>query len=118
MRLNWKHFDIMALIKAQNSIAPSSISATLHLSRSSTSKYLKYLEAKELIAKTTHGSDRRSHQVILTKQADEILENIYRGYRQNASQASSVLTDEEIAQFTAIARKVINALDNEQLHTV
>ena len=84
MRLNWKHFDIMALIKERQQIEPSSISKALHLSRSSTSKYLKYLESKDLIKKTTAGLDRRSHQVALTKQADDILENIYEGYHQNA----------------------------------
>lgn len=118
MRLNWRHFDIMAFIKEHESVEPSKISKTLYISRSSTSKYLKSLEEKALILKTAQGSDRRSHQVVLTKHADEILENIYRGQRENALQALQVLSDEEIQQFTTIATKIASALDSDQLHIV
>lgn len=118
MRLNWKHFDIMAHIKECGTVMPSAISDKLQMTRSSTSKYLKSLEEKGLVEKTVVGQDKRSHLVMLTDQADNILENIYSGQRHNASIAASVLTEQEVAQFTAIAAKITAALDSEDLHTV
>lgn len=118
MRLNWKHFDIMALIKERKSIAPSTISTTLSMSRSSTSKYLKGLEEKGLVTKSALGKDRRSHNVGLTQQADEILNNIYKGQHANATLASEALSPEEIQQFTKIAKKITAALDSDALRTV
>lgn len=118
MRLNWKHFDIMALIKERTSIAPSIISATLSMSRSSTSKYLKTLEEKGLVTKGAFGKDRRSHNVVLTKQADDILNNIYEGQHANATLAGKVLSPEEIQQFTRIAKKITAALDSDDLRTI
>lgn len=118
MRLNWKHFDIMALIKEKGSIIPSAISETLQLSRSSTSKYLKNLKEKGLVKKLAKSKDRRSHGVALTKQADKILKAIYRGQRLNALQAKHKLSPEEVRQFIAIAKKIISALDSDDLHTV
>jgi DNA-binding MarR family transcriptional regulator len=118
MRLNWKHFDIMALIKERQSIAPSVISETLSMSRSSTSKYLKSLEEKGLITKSSLGKDRRSHNVVLTEQADEILNNIYKGQHTNAALASEALSPEELQQFTRIAKKITAALDSDELRTV
>ena len=118
MRLNWKHFDIMALIKEHGLIAPSIISEMLGMSRSSTSKYLKSLEEKGLVTKSIPGKDRRSHKVVLTDQANEILNNIYKGQRTNATLASKALSSEEIQQFTRIAQKITAALDSDELRTV
>lgn len=118
MRLNWKHFDIMALIKDRGSVMPSGISETLRMSRSSTSKYLKSLEDNGLVGKMPKDEDRRSHTVALTMQADKILEDIYEGQRVNAHQASKELSSIEIAQFSVIAKKITAALDNDDLHTV
>ncbi len=118
MRLNWRHFDIMELIKKHGSITPSTISKTLDMSRSSTAKYLKGLEEKELIQRDSPGSDRRSYQVALTKQADEILDNIYKGQRENARKVQQVLSVDEMKQFVVIAAKITAALDDDSLHTV
>lgn len=118
IRLNWKHFDIMTLIKKTGPVVPSVISETLNMSRSSTSKYLKSLEEKELIEKATQGIDRRSHKVMLTDQANSILDNIYSGQRTNAALATGALTAEEVEQFTHIANRITAALDSDELHTV
>lgn len=118
MRLNWKHFDIMALIKERGMIAPSAISEMLHLSRSSTSKYLKSLEEKGLVTKSAKSKDKRSHQVMLTSQANEILDNIYKGQNLNATLASRALSLEEVRLFIHIASKITDALDSDELHTV
>jgi len=118
MRLNWKHFDIMALIKKSGSMAPSTISETLTISRSSTSKYLKNLEEKGLVTKSAPSKDRRSHHVILTVQANEILDSIYKGQHTNAVLAGSVLSTTEIKQFTHLAQKITAALDSDELRTI
>lgn len=118
MRLNWKHFDIMVFVRERGTVKPSVISEVLRMSRSSTSKYLKYLEEKALITKISQGADRRSHEVALTKQANEILENIYKGQHRNAQLAGTALTPEEMQQFTVIAAKITHALDSDVLHTV
>lgn len=118
MRLNWKHFDIMAFIKNKGKVFPSQISKELDLSRSSTSKYLKYLKENELIITNVSTSDARSYSIQLTTQADAILEKIYEGQRDNAQLALSALSPQEVEQFTKIAKKITTALDNETLKTI
>lgn len=118
VRLNWKHFTIMAYIKEQESVSPSLISDALQMSRSSISKYLKSLADKNLITLLPAGQDRRSHQVMLSAEANTILDNIYKGQHHNAKMASQSLTAEEMRQFCTIARKITAALDDESLRTV
>lgn len=118
MRLNWKHFDIMAFIQDKEKVFPSQISDELSLSRSSTSKYLKYLKEKGLISTAASTSDGRSYTAQLTPLADEILESIHKGERENAQLALSALTPQEVEQFTKIAKKISNALDSATLKTI
>lgn len=118
MRLNWKHFTIMAFVKDNGKVLPSEISDKLELSRSSTSKYLKCLKEKGLVATLASKSDGRSYTVQLTPVASSILENIYRGERENAQLALSTLTPQEAEQFIRIAAKITVALDNDNLKTI
>lgn len=118
MRLTWRHFEIMALIKEKGALQPSAISKTLGLSPPSTSKYLKSLQSKTLVTTRKASQDKRSHVVMLTAQADQILESIYEGQRQNARDALRELTPEERQQFTNIAPKIIRALDNQKLRVI
>ena len=118
MRLNWRHFDIMALVKERGSLEPSAISKIVGLSRPTTSKYLKYLQDNKLLTPRKGNEDKRSHTVILTSEADRILESIYAGQRQNARDALKELTPEEAYQFTSIAPKIIKALDSDTLHVI
>ncbi len=118
MRLNWKHFNIMAFIKDGGDVLPSQISDKLDLSRSSTSKYIKYLREKELVTTIASNNDGRSYAVQLTPLADTILENIYSGERENARLALSALTPQEAEQFTSIAEKIAIALDSDSLKTI
>src|SRR5688500_12478474 len=82
MRLNWRHFEIMALIKERGSLEPSVISETLGLSRPNTSKYLRYLQDNKLILTRKDDRDKRSHTVALTHEASHILKSIHEGQRQ------------------------------------
>ncbi|HYG84421.1 MAG TPA: MarR family winged helix-turn-helix transcriptional regulator [Verrucomicrobiae bacterium] len=118
MRLTWRHFDLMAFVKAEGSAVPSVISEKLGMSRSSTSKYLKSLEEKGLLEKTASGTDRRSHSVILTAQANDILENIYAGQRENARLAMTALSPKDAKLFAVLAAKITAALDDDSLRTV
>lgn len=118
MRLNWKHFDILALIKKEGDVKPSDISDTLGITRSSTSKYLHHLKKHELIAKVALSGDGRSHGVRLTAQAHQILDNIYEGWHYNAACAGKTLTKQEIDLFIAVAAKITKSLDSNALRSI
>lgn len=117
IRLNWNHFNIMALA-SETPLTPSEISTALQLSRSSMSKHLKYLEENALIEKGAVGEDRRSHTVQATKTAKNIMGNIIKGQEQNAAIARSVLSAEEADTFVIAANKITAALDNETLKNI
>jgi len=117
IRLNWNHFNIMALA-SETLLTPSEISTALQLSRSSTSKHLKYLEENNLIEKVPAGEDKRSHTVQATKTAKNIIGNITKGQEQNAAIAKQVLSADEAEQFVVAANKIIAALDSESLKTI
>jgi len=118
VRLNWNHFNIMALVKECGSILPSQISDELKLSRPTTSKYLKYLKANGLIVTTKSGNDHRSYTVCLTQVSNKIIENILDGQRDNAQIALHILTEHEAEQFAQIAAKITMALDSESLKII
>jgi len=118
VRLNWNHFNIMALAKEHGSILPSQISVELKLSRPTTSKYLKYLKDNGLIETCKSLKDQRSHTICLTPLSNKIIENIFEGQRNNARLALQVLSPDEAAQFAAIASKITLALDSESLKVI
>lgn len=118
VRLNWNHFNIMALVKERGSILPSQISDELGLSRPTTSKYLKYLKAHGLISTSTSKNDQRSHTIHPTSLSKQILQKIFKGQHDNAKLALNVLTLNEAEQFIRTAAKITAALDNESLKTI
>jgi DNA-binding MarR family transcriptional regulator len=117
IRLNWSHFNIMALV-GETPLTPSQISTALQLSRSSTSKHLKYLEENNLIEKVQASEDKRSHTVQATKTAKNIIGNIVKGQEQNAAIARRVLSAQQADMFVIAANKIIAALDSESLKTI
>ncbi|MDV2988884.1 MAG: MarR family transcriptional regulator [Dehalogenimonas sp.] len=118
VRLNWNHFNIMALVKEHGSILPSQISDELRLSRPTTSKYLKYLKAHGLISTSTSKNDHRSYTIHLTSLSKQIIQNIFKGQHDNVKLALNVLTTNEAEQFARTAVKITAALDNESLKTI
>ena len=118
IRLNWNHFHILILINNSPGILPSEISESLLLPRPTVSKHLKYLKSKRLIKTKISTRDTRSYSVRLTKSAENILRNIFKGQQENARLASGVLSENEVKQFTKIAQKITSALDGKSLKEI
>jgi len=91
-------------------LTPSEIQQSMLITSGGLTKVLGQLEAKGLVTRPEHDGDRRMKPVALTAEAVEMLEQVMAGLREVVDAwLGRALTDDEIAQLTALLSKLAHA---------
>lgn len=117
-KLAWIDFDILDYLQLKGERTPSDLCIIFTMSKSSLSKHLKRLKQYELVEFTRNTDDGRSFFVSITSAGRELMDNVYKGRNELATKAERVLSEAEKRQFTVLATKITEALDDPALHMI
>ena len=117
-KLAWIDFDIMDYLQLKGDRTPSELCVIFNLSKSNASKHLKRLKQYRLVEFTRNTDDGRSFFVSISSEGRALMDGVYKGRNELATKAEGVLSEAEKRQFTMLATKIIEALDDPALHMI
>ncbi|MFE7649278.1 MarR family winged helix-turn-helix transcriptional regulator [Streptomyces phaeoluteigriseus] len=109
--VTWQQYDVLELLRIRGPMTPSVLSASLGVSRATTSKALRVLKDLGLVGQQTIGEDRRELTTSLTPTGESFLTRVAEQRRENARIVGSTLSPGERAMFVELCNKVADALE-------
>ncbi|KOV76484.1 MarR family transcriptional regulator [Streptomyces sp. NRRL WC-3723] len=109
--VTWQQYDVLELLRIRGPMTPSGLSASLGVSRATTSKALRVLKDLELVDQRTLGEDRRELTTSLTPAGEAFLTRVAEQRRENARIVEAALSPGERAMFVELCHKVAGALE-------
>ena len=88
-------------------LSPTALAGSLLISTGAMTNRLDRLEARGLVRREPHPSDRRALEVALTQEGRRLVDEVLAGHVDNERQMLSALSDEEREQLTQILRKLL-----------
>lgn len=108
--ITWQQYDVLESLRIHGPMTPSAISASLAISRPTTSKALRVLKDEGLISQSALDADRREQMTSLTPVGQEFLLRAARSRRESAQVAAAVLSPDEQRTFAALCERVAEAM--------
>jgi DNA-binding MarR family transcriptional regulator len=88
-------------------LSPTALADSLLISTGAMTNRLDRLEARGLVKREPHPSDRRSLEIALTTKGRKLVDDVVAGHVENERRMLSPLNDEEREQLTRILRKLL-----------
>jgi DNA-binding MarR family transcriptional regulator len=88
-------------------LSPTALSESMLISTGAMTNRLDKLEARGLVTREPHPSDRRSLEIRLTPKGRKLVDEVVGGHVENEREMLSVLSDREREQLTRITRKLL-----------
>ncbi|MFB9515212.1 MarR family winged helix-turn-helix transcriptional regulator [Streptomyces purpureus] len=111
--VTWQQYDVLELLRIRGAMTPSVLSASLGVSRQTTSKALRVLKDLDLVVQEAIGEDRRELTTSLTPTGWAFLARVAQQRRDNARIATAALSAGERAMFVELCEKVVAAFESE-----
>jgi DNA-binding MarR family transcriptional regulator len=93
------------------SLSPTVLADSLLISTGAMTNRLDKLEARGLVSRDRHPSDRRALEIRLTPKGRKLVDDVVGGHVENERQMLAALNDREREQLTRITRKLLTHLD-------
>ena len=89
------------------SLSPTRLADSLLISTGAMTNRLDKLEARGLVSRDRHPTDRRALEIRLTPKGRKLVDDVVGGHVQNEREMLSALSDREREQLTRITRKLL-----------
>jgi MarR family 2-MHQ and catechol resistance regulon transcriptional repressor len=99
-------FAILEVLLHKGSLPISTIGSKVLLTNGSMTTAVDRLEAKRLVKRVAHETDRRTKLVQLTQKGRDLIEPVFAEHALMIERATSGLTTEEKSQFIELAKKL------------
>ena len=93
------------------SLSPTRLADSLLISTGAMTNRLDKLEARGLVSRDRHPTDRRALEIRLTPEGRRLVDDVIGGHVENEREMLSALSDREREQLTRITRKLLAHLD-------
>ncbi len=102
-----RQYGMLLLLQAEGPQAQIVLSERVGLDRTSVMRTVDMLEARGLVRRDPHPSDRRKHSVVLTDAGANLLESTIAEVRQAERDVTEVLSEQEQAQLLGLLRRLL-----------
>jgi DNA-binding MarR family transcriptional regulator len=88
-------------------LSPTALAESVLISTGAMTNRLDKLEARGLISRERHPSDRRALEVVLTPEGRALVDEVVAGHVENEREMLSALSEREREQLTRLTRKLL-----------
>jgi len=106
--LNFNHFKILMILYQNPDFNQKQVSKCMFFTESGISKTITTLKKLKYLESVENPTNRREHQLKLTKLGQQIVENAFKSFRKESERLFSVLTDKEEQNFYNSIQKLIS----------
>jgi DNA-binding MarR family transcriptional regulator len=92
-------------------LSPTALAGSLLVTTGTMTNRLDRLEARGLVSRERHPTDRRALEIALTREGRKLVDEVVGGHVENEQAMLSVLSDREREQLARITRKLLAHLD-------
>lgn len=107
------HFGLLTIIDCEGPVSQNELSRHTGIDPSSMVARIDVLESLGLVERTRSESDRRSYELRLTPAGSTMVAELRREAKEYADRFMRVLSEPERRRFTALLRKLADAVDAE-----
>ena len=107
-----EQFLVMDTLWDEGVLNQQQIADYIQKDKNSVTKLLNGLEKRGLVMRTATGIDRRSKNIVLTKQAEEIKDRVVEVALQAVNQICDNISSKEIATFISVLERMINNMSS------
>lgn len=104
------YFNILVFIRENGSTAPMALASVLGVARTTLSTASKALETRGLVAKHPNAQDKRSHNLVLTEEGEQVADAILRQDLRNADAILNALDKADADTFVQLLEQAANKL--------
>ncbi len=106
------HFEIMKLLAEEGTMHPSEIGERLQIAKAQMTKLIDRLVTLRIVERKINTTDRRTHNIALTPQAGDMLEQQKQKTIEAVREIMSSLSDEELENLSTSLRRLRDILLN------